>query len=225
MTVVSCGASRRPRLLEAWVEEPEQARGRFDGDRCFARRSDAVARVLQHITGVDEVRNCGESDPELLLRPEAEVVLGGDVRRCCPTPDLRDSYNGRRPTRAGGLTAARLGTARRQGDASIAVAQPRAYARPGRRLPRRWSTWLLPPLDLSGRPAPQRDDSFRQEQSRDVDDHDDRFASAAGERRAIAMARGCRVITVSSGGFKTILGWLRTSLVVTGISRSCCRRT
>jgi hypothetical protein len=32
------------RLLEAWVQEPEQARGRFDGDRCFARRSDAVAQ-------------------------------------------------------------------------------------------------------------------------------------------------------------------------------------
>jgi hypothetical protein len=44
MTVASCGASRMPRLLEAWVEEPEQARGRFDGDRCFARRSDAVAQ-------------------------------------------------------------------------------------------------------------------------------------------------------------------------------------
>jgi hypothetical protein len=34
-----------------------------------------------------------------------------------------------------------------------------------------------------------------------------------------AEARGCRVITVSSGGFKTIHGWLRTSLVVTVISR------
>jgi hypothetical protein len=56
------------------------------------------------------------------------------------------------------------------------------------RPPGRWSSWLLPPLDFSGRPAPQRDDSFRQEQSRNVDDHDDRFASANGERRAIARA-------------------------------------
>ena len=34
-----------------------------------------------------------------------------------------------------------------------------------------------------------------------------------------AFARGCRVITVSSGAFKTIPGWLRISLVVIVISR------
>jgi imidazolonepropionase-like amidohydrolase len=39
-----------------------------------------------------------------------------------------------------------------------------------------------------------------------------------------AQARGCRVITVSSGGFKTIPGWLRTSLAGIGISRFCCLR-
>ena len=38
--------------------------------------------------------------------------------------------------------------------------------------------------------------------------------------RVIEMSRGCRVITVSSGALKTIPGWLRTSLVVTVISRS-----
>jgi hypothetical protein len=37
---------------------------------------------------------------------------------------------------------------------------------------------------------------------------------------AIAMRGGRRVITVSSGRFKTIAGWLRTSLVVIGLSRS-----
>jgi hypothetical protein len=50
-----------------------------------------------------------------------------------------------------------------------------------------------------------------------------RFRVWLARRHASAMARGCRVITVSSGGFKTILGWLRTSLVVIVISRSCCR--
>jgi hypothetical protein len=33
------------------------------------------------------------------------------------------------------------------------------------------------------------------------------------------LSRGCRVIAVSSGGFKTIRSWLRTSLVVIVISR------
>jgi hypothetical protein len=33
----------------------------------------------------DETRNCGEINRELLLRPEAEVVLGRAVRRCRPT--------------------------------------------------------------------------------------------------------------------------------------------
>ena len=43
----------------------------------------------------------------------------------------------------------------------------------------------------------------------------------------IGMARGCRVITVSSGGFKTICGWLRISLVVVRRDKpawSCCER-
>ena len=36
MTVASCGAARMCRLLEAWVSEPAQAHGYFDGHRCFA---------------------------------------------------------------------------------------------------------------------------------------------------------------------------------------------
>jgi hypothetical protein len=41
--------------------------------------------VLQHITALDETRNDGEAERELLLRPEAEVLLGRDVRQCWPT--------------------------------------------------------------------------------------------------------------------------------------------
>jgi hypothetical protein len=48
ITVASRGAFRTRHLLEAWVQEPEQARGRVDGDRCFARRSDAVAQRRGH---------------------------------------------------------------------------------------------------------------------------------------------------------------------------------
>jgi hypothetical protein len=72
-TVASCGSSRMPRLLEAWVEEPEQARGRFDGDRCFARRSDAVAQRLPE-------RSIGLA-PEFvaLLRSETERPDAGGV--------------------------------------------------------------------------------------------------------------------------------------------------
>jgi hypothetical protein len=36
ITVASLGASRMRRLLEMWGSEPEQARSRFDGERCFA---------------------------------------------------------------------------------------------------------------------------------------------------------------------------------------------
>jgi len=34
---------------------------------------------------MDETRNSGETAGELLLRREAEVVLGRDVGRCWPT--------------------------------------------------------------------------------------------------------------------------------------------
>jgi hypothetical protein len=40
---------------------------------------------VERAAGSDETRNCGEINRELLLRPEAEVVLGGAVRRCRPT--------------------------------------------------------------------------------------------------------------------------------------------
>jgi hypothetical protein len=42
---------------------------------------------------------------QLLLRPDAEVVLGRAVRRANRPPDLCDSHNRRRLTRAGGHTA------------------------------------------------------------------------------------------------------------------------
>ena len=54
---------------------------------------------------------------------------------------------------------------------------------------------------------------------------DDCFAHHGVAEPTIELARGCRVITVSSGGVMTILGWLRTSSAVTGISLSCCLRT
>jgi hypothetical protein len=70
-----------------------------------------AAAEARHSPGVsvarDETRNCGETDRELLLRPEAEVVLGKAVRWCWPTADLCDSYNRRRLTRARGLTVER----------------------------------------------------------------------------------------------------------------------
>jgi hypothetical protein len=79
----------------------------------------------------DETRNYGETDRELLLRPEAEVVLGRDVRRCWPTarfvrfpqPDAAE------PSPRTHRSAPRHGE--RNSGAPIAVAQPRAYALPG----------------------------------------------------------------------------------------------
>ena len=93
-------------------------------------------------------------------------MSGSRTRRRRP-PVLADTQTCASPTTGGGRPRRRNHRRaprhrERQGDASIAVAQPRAYARPGRRPTRRWSSWLLPPLDFSRRPAPQRDDSFRQ---------------------------------------------------------------
>jgi hypothetical protein len=63
------------------------------------------------------------------LRPEAEVVLGKAVRRAGRPPDVCDSFNRRRLTRAGGHTAEpRRGDEERRSDRGC---QPRAYARPG----------------------------------------------------------------------------------------------
>jgi hypothetical protein len=40
---------------------------------------------VRRVPALDETHNYGETDRELLLRPEAEVLLGRDVRRCWPT--------------------------------------------------------------------------------------------------------------------------------------------
>jgi hypothetical protein len=61
---------------------------------------------------LDETRNFDEIDRELLLRPEAEVVLGRAVRRCRPTarfvrflqPEAADQSDGHT---AEGLAAGR----------------------------------------------------------------------------------------------------------------------
>src|SRR5450755_3193531 len=49
-----------------------------------ALKAEVLAGVKQ-APAWDETRNCGEINRELLLRPEAEVVLGRAVRRCRPT--------------------------------------------------------------------------------------------------------------------------------------------
>jgi hypothetical protein len=78
----------------------------------------------------DETRNCGEINRELLLRPEAEVVLGRAVRRCRPTarfvrflqPEAAD------PNRQDIPQSLAAGDEERRSDRGC---QPRAYARPG----------------------------------------------------------------------------------------------
>jgi hypothetical protein len=44
-----------------------------------------VTIALELTAGLDETRNDGEIERELLLRPEAEVLFGRDVRQCWPT--------------------------------------------------------------------------------------------------------------------------------------------
>jgi hypothetical protein len=82
---------------------------------------------------------------------------------------------------------------------------------------------LMLPAERRGRRALLRQRDFREIPQTSGDDELQGPGPGGGAERAIAMARGCRVITVPSGGFKTIPGWLRTSLVVTVISRSCYR--
>jgi hypothetical protein len=75
-----------------------------------------VCADLELPPGTDETRNCGELDRELLLRTEAEVVLGRAVRRCRPTarfvrflqPEAADPNRRtyRRAPRRGGRRAA-----------------------------------------------------------------------------------------------------------------------
>src|SRR5450631_1401946 len=48
-------------------------------------RGAAIAAGRSITAPRNETRNCGEINRELLLRPEAEVVLGRGVRRCRPT--------------------------------------------------------------------------------------------------------------------------------------------
>ncbi len=56
----------------------------------------------------DETRNYDETDRELLLRPEVEVIFGRHVRQCWPTARLGRFLQPEAATRAGGLTAERL---------------------------------------------------------------------------------------------------------------------
>ena len=176
------------------MRKPPRSRRKRRADDPATRPRDATARTacppaggLQTRAGVeaevgpiqldaiarDEVRNCGESDPELLLRPEAEVVLGGDVRRCGPIPRFVRVIQREAPDRAGGLTAERLGTAR--GEATLRSRWPTLVPTHDR---------VVDPRD-AGRPgcchrSTSAVDRFRsattipfdREQSRDVDDHD-----------------------------------------------------
>jgi hypothetical protein len=58
---------------------------RAHGRERAPRRVRAATTASAPPAAQDEARNCGEINHELLLRPEAEVVLGRAVRRCRPT--------------------------------------------------------------------------------------------------------------------------------------------
>ena len=79
MTVASHSASRTRRFLEARVQEPGQARGRFDGDRCFARAercccsTPGPAHALQPMASTSESPG-GSSGVTLVMRPTVLVA-------------------------------------------------------------------------------------------------------------------------------------------------------
>src|SRR5450432_2510593 len=79
---------------------------------------------------MDEARNCGEMNRELLLRGKRKSYSAEPSGGAGRPPDLCDAYNRRRLTRTGGHTAELLaaGDEERRSDGGC---QPRAYARPG----------------------------------------------------------------------------------------------
>src|SRR5450755_4703764 len=107
------GASRQTRAAQTPPADPTAAGGRIrprlraEGRtaapalprRAGARRTAGLAPAM------DETRNCGEINRELLLRPEAEAVLARPSGAAGRPPDLCESYNRRRLTRTGGHTA------------------------------------------------------------------------------------------------------------------------
>jgi DNA-binding protein HU-beta len=118
---------------------------RLEGPAFPRKEKPVLAAIgLTPTAPLDETRNYGETDRELLLRPEAEVVLGRDVRGCWPTARFVrfQQPEAAEPSPRTHRSAPRHGE--RNSGAPIAVAQPSAYARPGpSRALRRRSTWLL----------------------------------------------------------------------------------
>jgi hypothetical protein len=100
---------------------------------------------------VDETRNYGETERELLLRPEAEVVFGRDGRRYCPTARFVRFLQAEAADPSPRTHRPAPRDRERNSGAPIAVAHlVQTYDR-GPRRPRRWSTWLLlPPRTSSG---------------------------------------------------------------------------
>ena len=96
-------------------------------DRAGARSSARISARL------DETRNYGETDREFLLRAEAEVVFGRDRRRCCPTARFVRFYKLQAEAADPSTRTHRPAPPDRERNsgAPIAVAQPRAYVRPG----------------------------------------------------------------------------------------------
>jgi len=126
----------------------------------------------------DEARNCGEINRELLLRPEAGVVLGRAVRRCRPTarfvrfprPEAAD------PDRR---TYRRASPRETKSGAPIVVANlvpthDRGPGPPGGR-----STWLLLSPNLSSATAIPGVIPFDGERSRDPPSRRDHNATIA----------------------------------------------
>jgi hypothetical protein len=91
----------------------------------------------------DETRNYGETDCELLVRREAEVVFGRDVRRCWSTARFVRFLQPETATRAGRLTAKSLAAA--SGTEALRSRLPNLVPTHGRgpRSLRRRSTWRL----------------------------------------------------------------------------------
>jgi len=118
---------------------------------CSLTRSGACRGSTERCA-TDETRNSGEIDREVLLRPEAKVVLGRAVRRCWPTarfvrflqPEAAD------PNRRTYRRAPRRGRRRAALRSWLPNLVP-THDR-GPRPPRRRSTWLLLSPNLE-RPA------------------------------------------------------------------------
>ena len=118
---------RRRRSARATRPEPRGSPRRAGADALPGVASTRLAGL--RVVALDETRNWGETERELLLRTHAEVVMGCWSQSA---PDMCDSHTRTRHAKpADNALSAAPPRAKAKRHASISSVRPGAYARPG----------------------------------------------------------------------------------------------